>query len=361
MKLKTIASLFYVLCLAVNVNAQDIYVSTNGNNNNPGTKEKPVASLEAARNLIRQYKATNDLPKQGITVWIGKGQYDQSKPFVLNEHDSGEPNTPIVWRTLPSEQASITGGKKIPSEKFKKVTDRSVLKRLSKNATKNVLQVNLKELGIYDYGEIKQYGHAMSVTPAPIEVFFNNDALTLARYPNEGYIKIGKVIDKGSVPRNRDYSNRGAIFEYTDLTHNKWKGLKGVWFQGSFMYGFADDNILVESINTKKKQVKLANPSLYGVGSDRDFRHYVAYNILEELDSPGEWYVDKKSGILYLWPPKNINNSTVMVSILEDPIICLEGASYVTIRDLTIEVGRGIGVYIERGSNNLIAGCNLEN
>ena len=249
----------------------------------------------------------------------------------------------------------------IPSEKFKKVTDKAILNRLSKDAAQNVMQVNLKEIGINDFGEIKQYGHAMSITPAPIEVFFNNEAMTLARYPNEGYIKIGKVIDAGSVPRNSDYTDRGGIFEYTDLKHDKWAGQEDVWFQGTFMAGFADDNILVESIDVKKKQVKLAKPSLYGVGSGRDYHQYVAYNILDELDSPGEWYVDRKSGILYFWPPNDINKGHIMVSILEDPIICLEGASNVTIRDLTIEVGRGIGVYIERGSNNLIAGCTVRN
>ena len=361
MILRTIKIAVFTLIFGAYSYAQDIYVTPNGHDRNLGTKEKPVATLEAARDLIRHYKSINDLPKGGITVWVGKGQYDQNKSFVLNENDSGEPDAPIVWRSLPNEEVNVTGGKSIPSNKFKKVTNRAVFKRLSKNAAQNVMQVNLKELGIYDYGEITQYGHAMSVTAAPIEVFFNNNAMTLARYPNEGYVKIGKVIDKGSVPRNRDYSKRGGIFEYTDARHDIWAGQKDVWFQGSFMYGYADDNILVDSIDTKNKQIKLAMPSLYGLGSGRDFRHYVAYNILDELDSPGEWYVDKKTGILYFWPPSNIENSSMMVSILEDPIVSLEGASYVTIRDLTVEVGRGIGVYMERGSNNLIAGCTVRN
>lgn len=361
MKLKIIATLFYTVGLAICCHAQDIYVRATGNNNNSGTEESPVATLEAARDLIRQYKAINDLPKGGITVWIGKGQYDQNTPFILNENDSGEPDAPIVWRALPDQDVQVTGGKSIPSEKFEKVTNKAILKRLSKNAAQNVMQVNLNELGIHDFGQITQYGHAMSVTPAPIEVFFNNEAMTLARYPNEGYIKIGKVIEPGSIPRNRDYSDKGGIFEYTDLRHDKWAGQKDVWFQGTFMYGFADDNILVESIDTKNKQVKLAKPSLYGVGSGRDFQHYVAYNILDELDSPGEWYIDKQTGMLYFWPPSNMAEGSVMISLLEDPIISLEGVSYLTIRDLTIEVGRGIGVYMERGTNNLIAGCTVRN
>ncbi|MEX2567602.1 MAG: right-handed parallel beta-helix repeat-containing protein [Cyclobacteriaceae bacterium] len=361
MKLHVTYILFFTLFLVLSVDAQDIYVSKNGNDSNPGTKEKPVASLEAARNLIRYQKSTNSLPKGGITVWIGKGKYDQEWPLVLNENDAGEPQAPIVWRALPDEKVRVTGGASIPSSAFQKVTNRAILKRLSSSAAQNVVQANLKEQGIKDYGEIRQYGYAMPVVPAPLEVFFNNEPMTLARYPNEGYLKIGKVIYPDSVPRIKDYSNRGGIFEYTDPRHEVWAGQEDVWFQGTFQHGFADDNILVESIDTKTKQVKLAMPSMYGVGSGRDFQQYVAYNILDELDSPGEWYVDKESDMLYFWPPSQITEESVMVSMLEDPIISLEGTSYVTIRDLTIEVGRGIGIYIERGTNNLIAGCTVRN
>lgn len=92
MKFKIITTIFYTLCLTVVGYAQNIYVSNDGNNNSPGTKEKPVATLEAARDLIRKYKSINNLPKGGITVCIGKSQYDQTKPFILDENDSGEPD-----------------------------------------------------------------------------------------------------------------------------------------------------------------------------------------------------------------------------------------------------------------------------
>jgi hypothetical protein len=353
--------LFFTICLMFTTNAQEVFVSKKGDDSYPGTKEKPVATLEAARDLIRHYKTTNGLSEGGITVWIGQGQYDHENPLILNENDAGEPQAPIVWRTLPDQEVRVTGGKSIPADAFQKVTNSAILKRLSSTAAPHVLQVNLKEQGIREYGKIRQYGHAMPVVPAPLEVFFNDEPMTLARYPNKGYIKIGKVIDKGSVPRTQDYSNRGGIFEYTDPQHEVWTGIKDVWFQGTFMAGYADDNILVESINPKTKQVKLSMPSMYGVGSGRDFQQYVAYNILDELDSPGEWYLDRESGILYFWPPEPISEESVMVSVLEDPIISLEGASYVTIQDLTIEAGRGIGIYMERGIHNLIAGCTVRN
>ena len=100
--------LFFTLVLRLSTYAQDFYVNPAGDDSNLGTKEKPVATLEAARDLIRQYKAVNDLPKSEITVWISKGQYDQKHPFVLNENDSGQPGALVVWRTMKDEKVSIT-------------------------------------------------------------------------------------------------------------------------------------------------------------------------------------------------------------------------------------------------------------
>lgn len=356
-----ITTLLLFIALFNNGLAQEIYVSTSGSDHNPGTVEKPVATLHAARDLVRHYNSLEDFPKSGYTVWIEGGSYNLKESLILNENDSGSPEANITWRAVEGADVRVTGGKPIPGDKFERVTDENILERLTDEASKNVVAVNLNKLGINNFGEIRQYGHGYPVTPAPLELFFNDKAMTLSRYPNEGYLKIGNVIEKGSVPRIGDYSNKGGIFEYTDPRHEKWAGQEDIWLQGSFMYGFADDNIPVESIDTDKNQIKLAAPSFYGVGSGRDYRHYVAYNILEELDSPGEWYLDRKTGIMYFWPPENLKNSRIMVSILEDPLLSLEGCSNVTFRDITFEVGRGIGIYIERGSHNIIAGCTVRN
>lgn len=345
---------------AVEAHAIDIYVAKNGNDANRGTKDAPVATLNGARDLVRHYKS---LWKQAepIHVWIGEGDYYQESSFVLSGLDSGTADAPVVWSAMPGQRVSISGGVVVPPERFGRVTDRSVLRRLSPEAARHVVQADLRELGISDYGRIRQYGHTLSVAEAPLELFCDGDVMTLARYPNEGFMKIGKVIDAGSAPRVGDYSNRGGSFVYTDDRHARWAGQEDVWMQGTFNYGFADDNILVEKIDPKTRSVKLAFPHLYGVNSGNNYQQYYAYNILDELDSPGEWYLDRKTGKLYFWPPADVAEARVQVSILEDPIVCLEGVDYVRLENLTIECGRGIGVYIERSNHNLIAGCTVRN
>ena len=86
------------------------------------------------------------------------------------------------------------------------------LLRLPLESRKHVLQVDLRALGIRDFGRHRQFGHGLPVVPAPMELFWNDSVMQVARYPNIGAIDIGPIIDPGSVPRDGDYTNRGNLF-----------------------------------------------------------------------------------------------------------------------------------------------------
>ncbi len=199
------AALFFIFLLAGTVWSVDFYVSPEGNNNNPGTITKPFGSLEDARDAIRISKQSSGLPGEGVTVWIQEGTYSLSQTFELLEEDSGTEQAPIAYRAYKDEKVRIIGGKSIPSCAFKSVTDPAILKRfINDSVRKNVLQADLKALGITDYGKHAQYGHMFPVVPAPLELFFNHKVMTLARYPNNGTILIGKINDPGSKTRIGD-------------------------------------------------------------------------------------------------------------------------------------------------------------
>jgi hypothetical protein len=84
-------------------------------------------------------------------------------------------------------------------------------------------------------------------------------------------------------------------------------------------------------------------------------------NILEELDKPGEWYLDRKTGILYFWPPAPLDGVETFVSILQKPVISLKNASYITVRGLTIEFICGTAIEVAGGNDNAIVDCCLRN
>ncbi|MFC1719086.1 right-handed parallel beta-helix repeat-containing protein [Candidatus Poribacteria bacterium] len=117
----------------------------------------------------------------------------------------------------------------------------------------------------------------------------------------------------------------------------------------------------VRSVDLAERTIALEQAHRYGLKTGLPYHTYYALNLLEEIDEPGEWYLDRKSGLLYFWPPSDPKTANISVSILESPMVVMEGASYVTLQGITFETSRGMGVYIEQGSDNLIAGCTFRN
>ena len=140
--------------------------------------------------------------------------------------------------------------------------------------------------------------------PAAMELFISGEPQILARYPNDDrLLMIGKIYDRGSIPRNGDFSNRGGEFGFEYDRVEKWKYAEDLWLHGKFSMGYNDDHLKVEKLDYKKSSFKIAQPHLYGlttstpalIDSTRrgdlaglSVRGYYAYNLLEEIDEPGD-------------------------------------------------------------------------
>jgi hypothetical protein len=345
------------------VYATSFFVSPDGSDTNTGSIDLPFATLQRARDAIRGLKAADRYPLEGVVIEIRGGEYALSQTFELTEEDSGKEKSPVIYRAYIGEKVIVHGGRIIDARYLESVTDEAVLKRIiNGESRRKVRQVDLRKLGITDYGTYQSHGFNRAVVPAPMELFYDGKPMTLARYPNDGPgMLVGEVIDEGSLPRYGDYSNRGAIFKYTDDRHKLWANLDDVWIHGTLCYGYADDTLRIAAIDPETRRVTLDKPHLYGVRAGRDYRRYYALNLLEELDRPGEYYIDRTEGILYFWPPTESSTNRLAVSVLEDPVFALEGASHVAVRGITIELARGMGVYLEGGRGVSLEGCTVRN
>ncbi len=324
----------------------EFVVSLSGSDRNPGTIDKPFATLERARDAIRELKQKNTLPFGGAVVFIRGGTYHLSKTFELTEKDSGTEKSHTTYRSYKNAEVHITGGKELSG--FSPVTDPSILKRIDPAARSKVLQVNLKTLGITDYGELKPRGMGKSGIPAALELFFNDAPMNLARWPNSGWVNISATAAGQS----------GGRFLYKGNRPNLWAQADDIWLHGYWTHDWADSYVKVAALNTITNEIVTQAP--HGVYGYKAGARYYALNILEELDQPGEWYLDRSSGILYFWPPTSIKQSKTAVSILPT-IISLRNTSHVTIQGMTIEQCRGTAITISGGTDNRIAGCTVRN
>lgn len=335
-----------------------IYVSPSGRDNNPGTVQKPFATLEKAKSAVRIELKKNH--SDSIIVFLRKGKYTLKKSFSLDSLDSGTGNAPVIYSAYPGEEVLINGSVSVPVNKVKAVTDPAILSRLVPEARDKIVQVNLKKEGITDFGEIKPKGFGRPYAPTGMELFCNNTAMKLSRWPNDSLVKTGKVLDPGSVPRNGDTSNRGGKFMFDQLRPQRWSAAKDCWISGFFKYGYADDAVRVANLDLANKTITTEQPHMYGFESGKIFHAWYAFNLVEEIDEPGEYYIDRENCILYFYPP-TASLTGIELSVLEAPLVTMINASYVGFRNITFEGSRGIGLYIERGTSNTIENCVFRN
>ena len=89
----------------------EFYVSPAGSDANPGTKGKPFASLERAREAVRTRRASQSATRQTITVWLRGGDHLRTNAFELTAADSGTADAPVAWRACKNERVRLLGGR----------------------------------------------------------------------------------------------------------------------------------------------------------------------------------------------------------------------------------------------------------
>jgi hypothetical protein len=278
------------------------------------------------------------------------GSYFLSRTFELTSPDSGTAAAPITYAAYPGETVRLIGGKRIRN--FVPVTDPAILNRLPPAARRQVRQCDLKAEGITDYGSYQPRGHSGGSAHAALELFYNGQVMTVARWPkqpplpNRGFIDI------------TDFKE-GRLF-YDDERPRRWASFEEVHLHGYFSCDWASSIVRAKEMDPVARTVSCIPPEVSAYGARKGGRFFF-FNVLDELGEPGEWFLDRKTGLLYFWPPSPLRQGEAIVSILDAPLINLTAVDQVRFERLTIEAMRGDGIAIEGGAHNLIAGCVLRN
>jgi len=142
---------------------------------------------------------------------------------------------------------------------------------------------------------------------------------------------------------------------------SRWMQEKDGWVHGYWFHDWRDQRHPIARIDPQQRVLEV-KPPYHGSGYRKD-RWFYGFNLLCELDSPGEWYLDREAGVLYFWPPPGASAphygyATVSMA---DTLVAMKDASHVTLRGFTLEACRGTAVTISGGTENRIAGCLIRN
>lgn len=274
---------------AVQAVTPDICVAVGGMDTNPGTEAAPLATVGAARDAVRKKIAAGQ--NKDILVQIRGGTYQVTEPTTFGPEDSGTVKFSITYAAAPGEKVVLSGGRRITG-----------WKRLTAGRA-------VSELWTAEIPDVK------AGTWYFRQLFVNGNRAHRARTPNIDEKNAWWTIkssnsskDKPAPPdvpvvlslsgRLTDYSNPADVeFVYTCNNDMGRKRLASV--------SVADQTITLATPNRWNPQVfkfdwHLSIPTPGGSGQTMN-RGYLE-NAPEMLDQPGEFYLDRKAGVLSYWP-----------------------------------------------------------
>lgn len=245
----------------------EIFVAPGGNDAGPGTREAPLASPAAAQKAVRRLVAAG--LKEDVTVILRGGVYRLGQSLVFGPEDSGTEEFAVVYSAATGEKPVLSGGRAITGWK---------------RGDGGIWTANVP--GVKD-GKW-HFRH----------LFVNGRRAVRARTPNRD----------GAEP---DLQLKGASLS-TDLKRYTLSIAPGL---GADWQNVADIEVMVvgnweinrkrlESLDAKTGLVVLAPPHAQGHEAicPGPGRWCYFENARQMLDQPGEWYLDRTTGLVSYMP-----------------------------------------------------------
>ena len=328
-------------------NAVKIYAAPNGNGD--GSEGSPC-SLEEAQRKVEELVA-GGYPADGIGVYLNAGTYQLSDTFTITGSGSGTEESPVIWQAYNGE-VTFTSGKVIENSLPQLVTDQQILDKLPAEGKGHVYAVDLGQLGVTELEPITSIADAYILT-------IGGELGNMSQWPNEGYAYTGNTTDMAS-RNDSGPRKKGFTYEIADPRTLRWGDSVGdSWLMGYFLTDYDLMAMKLANVNPLNMTLSGKNNTVYG--SYNNGRFYVM-NLLEEIDSPGEWYVDSDTKTLYFYPTDGWENKEIKLALDSFDGVSFEGASNVVLKGISIDTLRGVGVRFDSSTSNcMFAGGKIIN
>ena len=377
------------------------------------TEKNIYPTINSAISQINTIKDSGIYPKDGITVLIHEGVYQETLTFHgydvvnnkivyrdnwLREEWRSLDSKPVTFKAAEGEEVVISGEKFIEAN-FEEVTQEEKERIVDINARDHILKINLREQGI-DLGEVylpgsyqlKPFAKDFTywyLNPTMPELIINGKVMQISRYPNkgQGHIRINSVVtgtdteDEDKVVNYKEWENRQTgktkeesladdeagftiIPDPSDDRFKHWTEAENAIMYGYWEYSWADQAVPIKNIDIEKREIKSKYPSTYDVNENG---YFYVYNLLEEIDSPGEYYIDRENGMLYFYPPNgvDINNAEISITQEKNPLMWFKPAHNIVFDGITFGNTRGFVAMFESwygGVKNIVfKNCTFKN
>jgi hypothetical protein len=293
MRILTFLLLF--LCI-LQTSAAEIWVATNGNDKNPGTKYEPMATLFMAQRKARELRRLNDPSiKDGIQIILKGGTFFLNETIFLRPEDSGTFHSPTTIMRAEGEKVVLSGGVKLSDwQKAKSV------KGLPKAANGKVWVCDAPKVG----------GRTLEFR----QLWVNGNKANRASTLGDGALP--RILSENKA--NETFGIPIPEFEVGDIKQlefviHQWWAIANLRVKNLVNSG---DSAIV-SFHQPESRIEFEHPwpapFINNENNPAGNSAFYFTGAIELLNQPGEWYEDIDNGKLYYWPREGEYLSTAEV------------------------------------------------
>lgn len=297
-----------VFMVSLQVFAVEIYVSPKGNDNDPGTKAKPVASLQKALRIAREIRRLNQvLEHEFILISMAGGTYPLSESVIIRPEDSGKP-TPTLIMAAPGERPILSGGVNVTG--WQKANGN--INGLPKIAKGKVWVVDAPVVGDEVLNFRQLWVNDIKATRAR-----DRNVDSMSRILSWNHHDESCMIPK---PGTGDLSNVKGM---EMLIHQMW----AIAILRIKTYEPMGDSVRL-TFQQPESRIQSEHPwPAPFISKKTGNSAFYLTNAIQFLDEPGEWYLDKVNRKIYYWPRENedMKTANVVVPVLET-LVKIEGS-----------------------------------
>ena len=386
-----------------------VYVSPDGDDKAAGTEEAPLASLSAALKLMQN--------TSGGIIYMKAGMHSLTETVKLSAAHSGTRQSPLFIKSYGEGEAFLTANTAISTDSslwhyVDAAENVGVYERLPEAARDAVMYTSLADHGldVYDIAEI--------TTSGPPRLYVGGEEYTIARYPNDtgdpsDLLYFTHVYDSGSVTvqngsnlywpwverataAGKDPATWVVGWEIripSDARGQEilsWVNTGDIWFYGStfegWEFGYYNIADVTEGVswshtvngdpyvdyvgylkNDGYYSLKSDTPNKYGAkhstNSPARRNTYYLFNAVEAMDAPGEWYLDRETGYLYVYPTqgglagKQMSVSSPASFNLLDAV----GVEYLVLDGIGVDGSNAAGINLSGVQNAVVQNGTFKN
>lgn len=341
-------------------------------------KVGPGTDLVTVRDRIRAWRAEDvKRAKEKVTVELAAGRYELASPIALGPEDSY-----VEWRASAGAEVRIAGGIVVAASP-EPVVEKEILDLLPERSRNRVVAYDLRKLGVDDWGDYlynfedavqrrvaKTWGQgefvmgshlppAGNASRGRMELFVNDRPLTVARSAPGVVYHVDRLVGKTTKTHLGLVCSPEGKFTYKETLPEAWMRESDPHVCGCWCHDWAEQHQRIVRHDPTTKTMELSKP--YHQYMYKSGAYFYGFNMLCELDEPGEWYIHRKTGLLVVWLPEGSDGSQRVELSMASRLFELTGAKDVVFRGLVFETCRNSAVRMKDCSDCRVESCTIRN